>query len=86
METNEDQDYLFKAWVFAPMVPDDYHPREPRFEAFMMILDETPDSGAFERVEVCKVIMGHRGEDWEEKSVEDMAEIFGWEMKAFELV
>lgn len=86
METNDDQDYLFKAWVFAPMVPDDYHPREPRFEAFMMILDETIDPGAFERVEICKVIMGDRGEDWAEQSVEDMAEMFGWEMKAFKLV
>lgn len=86
MNLTKKGEYHFKAWVFAPAVVgldiDDW------LEAYMMILGETSDSNTFERVEVCRVALGYRGEDdwkWEGTSVEEMAEMFGWELKSFKL-
>lgn len=88
MDLTCNNEYIFKAWVFAPAVPSyDEDLLEPWDIASMMILDETSSLATFERIEVCKVIMGTpEMEDWKGKSVKDTAEVFGLEMKAFTLV
>lgn len=88
MELTCNNEYVFRAWVFAPVAPPyDEDLVEPRDIASIMILNETSCVATFERIEVCKVIMGTpEMEDRKGKSVKDTAELFELEMKAFTLV
>ncbi|ATZ54317.1 hypothetical protein BCIN_10g03270 [Botrytis cinerea B05.10] len=86
MNVSGNKEYVFKAWVFAPVIEPSISPRNSWNDVHMMLLGETSDPVTFERIEVCKVSMELKGgEEGKGRSVKDIAEIFGWEMKAFKL-
>lgn len=86
MKGTNDKEYIFEAWVFAPIIPS-YSPARPATDtAYMMLLGETSDPVTFERIEVFEVFMEWDCEgDSREDGVEKIAEMFGWEKKAFRL-
>lgn len=87
MNLTDNKEYVLKAWVFAPIVPNIHEPCYQRYDAWMMMLRQTIDNpDIFERIEVFKVVMASdEMGDWMGKDVEDLAGMFGWELKAFKL-
>lgn len=71
----DNKEYVFKAWVFAPIVPNIHEPCYQRYDAWMMMLRQTIDNpDIFERIEVFKVFMASdEMGDWMGEDVEDLA-------------
>ncbi|KAF5873924.1 putative het-domain-containing protein [Botrytis fragariae] len=87
MNVTDNEEYVFKAWVYAS--GDERHHFLKSYERVfhMMLLGETSDSNTFERINVCTfgAQLEWEKEEWREKSMEDIAKRLGWEMEAFKL-
>ncbi|KAF7937668.1 uncharacterized protein EAE98_001982 [Botrytis deweyae] len=89
MNVTDNEEYVFKAWVYALEENRDYYPVDSTKRVrhvYMMLLDETSDSDTFERIDVCILGVELEREEKEtgEKSM-DMTTRLGWEWKAFRL-
>ncbi|KAF7934292.1 uncharacterized protein EAE97_008652 [Botrytis byssoidea] len=87
MNITDNEEYVFKAWVYASGI-ESYSRREnPGRIVYMMLLDETSDSNTFERIDVreFEVQLEWEEEEWREKNLEDLGKMLGWEWKAFKL-
>ncbi|TGO71233.1 hypothetical protein BELL_0604g00010 [Botrytis elliptica] len=87
MNVTDNEEYVFKAWVYASGKGNFSCPEDSKKVVYMMLLGETSDSNTFERIDVRAfgVQLEWEEEEWREKSTEDIAKRLGWEMKAFRL-
>lgn len=85
MYVTDNQEYIFKAWVYRS-TGGRYHNSEDYEAPFrMMLLGDTSDLNTFERICTFDLDLDWKEEEWQEKSLEDIGKMLGWEWKAFRL-
>ncbi|KAF7856237.1 uncharacterized protein EAF02_011496 [Botrytis sinoallii] len=87
MNVTDNEEYVFKAWVYASGISRVSYPVESKRVVHMMLLSEISDLNTFERIDVCTfdVELELKEEEWQQENLEDIAKKLGWEMKAFRL-
>ncbi|KAF7948756.1 hypothetical protein EAE96_007948 [Botrytis aclada] len=87
MSVTDNEEYIFKAWIYASGTDRYSFDGYPKEVVHMMLLGEISDLNTFERIDICKFgVQFELGEEeWRKTSLEDVAGLLGCELKAFRL-